>query len=214
MNEGKGVFQRLSRSYRASSAAFVAALIGISLLVFLTSTDNITRVSAANGVGVYWDSGCGTPVDEIDWDTLNPGSVKNKLVYVRNEEVRPMRFILSTANWIPSKAPRYLNLGWNYPAGMWTDPDDVIQITLTLSVSSRIENISHFSFDILVEVRDTPLGDVDLDGEVDGKDLIMVGNALWSVPGDAAYNPYADVNCDGSVDGGDRMIVANNLWES
>ena len=124
-----------------------------------------------------------------------------------------MRFILSTANWIPVEAPRYLNLRWNYPAGMWTDPYDPLQITLTLSVSSRIENISRFSFDILVEVSDTPLGDVDLDGVVDGEDVIIVGNALWSTPGDTTYNPYADVNCDGSVDGGDRMLVTNNLWK-
>jgi len=179
------------------------------------STESTTRVSAVDteGVGVYRDSGCGTEVTTIDWGTLNPGSVNNTVVYVRNEEVGPMRFILSTENWIPSEALNYLNLRWNYPAGMWTDPNDVLQITLTLSVSSRIENISSFSFNILVGVSDSPLGDVDLDGEVDGKDLIMVGNALWSVPGDAAYNPYADVNCDGSVDGGDRMIVANNLWE-
>jgi len=216
VNEGKGVFQRVSRSYRASSAAFVAALIGIFLLVFLTSTDSTTRVSAVDGegVGVYWDSGCGTPVYEIDWDTLNPGSVKNTVVYVQNEEGGPMRFILSTANWTPLEAPNYLNLRWNYPAGMWTDPYDPLQITLTLSVSSRIENISSFSFNILVGVSDSLLGDVDLDGEVDGKDSIMVGNALWSTPADARYNPLADVNCDGSIDGGDRMIVANNLWES
>jgi hypothetical protein len=209
------VFQRLSRSYRASSAAFVAALICISLLVFLTSTDSTTRVSAVDtkGVGVYRDSGCGNPVDEIDWGTLNPGSVKNETVYVQNEEDRPMRFILKTENWTPLEAPRYLKLGWNYPAGMWTDPDDPLQITLTLSVSSRIESISSFRFDILVEVRDTPLGDVDLDYVVDGEDVIIVSNALWSYPGDPTYNPYADVNCDGSVDGGDRMIVANNLWE-
>ena len=210
------MFQRLSRSYRASSLAFVAALICISLLVFLTSTDSTTRVSAVDteGVGVYQDSGCGTPVDKIDWDTLNPGSVKNKVVYVQNEEDRPMRFILYTENWDPLEAPRYLNLGWNYPAGMWTDSHDGLQITLTLSVSDQVESISRFSFDILVGVSDSPLGDVDLDGEVDGKDSIMVGNALWSNPGDPTYNPYADVNCDGSIDGGDRMIVGNNLWES
>jgi len=191
-------------------------LICIYLLVFLTSTESTTRVSAVvgEGVGVYWDSGCGTEVTTIDWCTLNPGSVNNTVVYVRHEEGGPMRFFLKTEDWDPLEAPRYLSLGWNYPAGMWTDPRDPIQITLTLSVSSLIENISRFSFDILVEVCDTPLGDVDLDYVVDGEDVIIVSNALWSTPGDARYNPYADVNCDGSIDGGDRMIVANNLWES
>ena len=55
-------------------------------------------------------------------------------------------------------------------------------------------------------------GDVNDDGGVDGGDQIKVGNALWSVPGEARYNPYADVNMDFGIDGGDQIVVGNNLW--
>jgi hypothetical protein len=56
------------------------------------------------------------------------------------------------------------------------------------------------------------LGDVSGDDNVDGGDQIMVGNALWSTPGDPTYNPYADVNMDCGIDGGDQIVVGNNLW--
>ena len=184
--------------------AFVVASLIFCVFMFLATTKTVVNVSAveANGVGVYWDNNCNNRVSSIDWGTLNPGSVKNIAVYIRNEEEEPMYLILSTTNWNPPEASEFLTLGWNYTA--WRmNPGEVLQITLTLSVSRYIEGISSFSFDILVAGSDRLLGDVNGDGVVDIGDVKLVKLAYSGV----IEEPMADVNGDGVVDVGDVKLV-------
>jgi len=205
----------LPRSYRNFSFVFVAALLVIYIFIFSMTMNNTTSVSAVetNGVGVYWDSNCSNIVPSIDWSTLYPGSVKNVTVYIRNEIAEPMYLILSTTNWNPSNASQYLNLGWNYP-GQRMNPGEKLQITLTLSVSSHIQGISNFSFDILVSGSDRKLfGDVDGDGAVTGADIIKVSMHIGTKVGDPNYNPAADVNGDGRIIGGDLIQVSMHIGE-
>jgi len=110
------------------------------------------------GVGVYWDSGCSNRVSSIDWGTAEVGSVKTVTVYIRNEGNAAITLSINTTNWSPSTASKYISLSWNYD-GQPIDPNQVIQVTLTLSVSSSITGISSFSFDIMitcVEVASPP----------------------------------------------------------
>jgi len=217
----KGVFQKLPRYYGDFTIAFVAALLAICILIFSMTTNSTTRVSAleTNGVGVYWDSKCSNAVSSIDWSTLVPRSVKNILVYIRNEGEEPMYLILSTKNWNPPEASEYLNLRWNHTEGRQMNPGEDLQITLTLSVSPYIEGISSFSFDIIVTGSDRLMGDVNGDGWVDWKDLLLElfpaynshGPGIPS-PGDPAsptWNPNCDFNDDNWVDWKDYLLVFN-----
>jgi len=163
--------------------AFVVAGLILCVFMFLATTKTIVNVSAVEGneVGVYWHSNCSNRVSSIDWGALNPGSVKNIAVYVRNEEEEPMYLILSTTNWNPPEASEFLNLGWNYTA--WRmNPGEALQITLTLSVSRYIEGISRFSFDILIAGSDRLPGDVNGDGRISVADIAQVTIALGSQP--------------------------------
>ena len=180
--EGKGVLQKLARSYRGLAIAFVAALLVIYAFFTFSITMNSTiSVSAveASGVGIYWDRNCNNEVPSIDWGTLEPGSVKKKMFYVRDEGEEPLCLTLSTANWNPPNASRYLSLWWD-AEGRWMEHGEVLQSTLTLSVSRYIEGITSFSFDILVTGSDSLLGDVDGDGKVtllDLKKITMIFNS-------------------------------------
>ena len=197
----------------------VLALVVSSLILFafmlLVTTNTITNVSAveANGVGVYWDSDCSNRVSSIDWSTLEPGSLKNIAVYIRNEEEEPTYLNLSTTNWNPSKASQYLNLGWDY-TGQRINPGENLQITLTLAVSRHIEGISSFSFDILITGSDSLPGDINGDGIVDVFDAVLVLIASASEPGDSSWNPKADINQDGIVDIYDVVLLAQNLGKT
>jgi len=53
------------------------------------------------------------------------------------------------SNWSPSNASDYLTLSWDY-GGQSINPDDVAQVTFTLSVDASIEGITSFSFDITI----------------------------------------------------------------
>ena len=55
-----------------------------------------------------------------------------------------------------------------------------------------------------------PGGDVNGDGRVDLRDVVLVGRALGSRPGDRRWNPAADLNHNGRVDLGDLSIVVRS----
>jgi hypothetical protein len=59
----------------------------------------------------------------------------------------------------------------------------------------------------------TMAGDVNNDGKVDGRDLIIMARAFGTFPGYTLWNPDADINNDGKVDGRDLVIVARHFGE-
>jgi len=105
----------------------------------------------AVGVGVFWDSNCTNPVSFIDWGMVEPGSMNNATVYVRNEGNVAANISLATENWNPPNASDYLALSWNYD-GRQLSPSEVIQVTLTLTVSLSVHGIESFSFDIIISI--------------------------------------------------------------
>jgi hypothetical protein len=162
----------------------------------MNGTINVSAV-VANGVGVYWDSNRSNAdrVFSIDWGTLTPGSVKSVVVYIRNEVEEPIFFIISTMNWTPGEASKYITLRWDY-TGRRIDSYVVLQIELRLFVSRDIEGISNFYFDVLVTGSENLLGDLNGDGVVDIVDLIIVTIAFGSKPGDLQWKTMADSNGD------------------
>jgi hypothetical protein len=126
-----------------ASIAVVYALTSVS--VYLSSVGTVRAV----GVGVYWDSSCSQSVSVIDWGSVEPGAVKNVTVYVRNEGNTPTTLSLQTSNWNPANATSYISLSWNY-GGQAIGPDQVLAVTLSLSISANIQGIITFSFDIVI----------------------------------------------------------------
>jgi len=105
-------------------------------------------VSSAN-INVYWESGCINNVTSINWGTLSPGQSKNVVVYVKNTGTVALTLALSTDGWSPAGAATYLALTWNY-GGVQIQPNQVLAVTLTLTVSESIEGITDFSFTIYI----------------------------------------------------------------
>jgi hypothetical protein len=201
---------------KAALAVVVSSII-LFAFMFLVTTNNIANVSAveANGVGVYWDSHCTDTLSSIDWGTLIPGSVKNVVVYIRNEVEEPLYLIMSTTNWNPPKASQYMTLLWDY-SGQRINSSEALQTTLALSVSRNIEEISSFSFDILLTGSDSLMGDINGDGKVDSVDLVFYfASAYRSQIGDENYNPDADFDDSGTVDSIDLAVyLAPNYGKS
>jgi len=131
------------------SIAFISfhAILGQSPTALSIGSQGTVKTT---GVGVYLDSSCSNAVPFVDWGTIEPDSAKNITVYVRNEGNGAVTLILGTDNWTPSNASNYMTLGWDY-ADQLIDPQEVIQITLTLSTSPDIEGITNFSFDIIID---------------------------------------------------------------
>jgi hypothetical protein len=140
------------QSLRASLAILTIFAAGVMVVYGLTSTS--VRLSSSGsvralGVGVYWDSACSQTVSGIDWGSSEPGSFKNVTVYMRNEGTAPITLSLQTANWNPPSAADYISLSWNYN-GQAISANQVILVTLSLSISPNIQGITSFSFDIII----------------------------------------------------------------
>ena len=191
--------------------AFVVASLIFYVCTFLLTTNTVTNVSAVDsyGVGVYWNQTCRETekVKNITWGDLSPGSLKNIPVYIRNEEKEPMFLRKNTTNWDPVNASKYMTLLWDY-SGRRMNPGEVLQITLTLSVSPDVEGISSFRFDIRIHAYAC---DVNGDGRVSVADMVEVDVALGSQDGDPNWNPDADVDGDGRVSVADMAQVEISL---
>jgi len=133
----------------------VVTLVMTSALVFgllsasttISNTGNVKTV----GVGVYWDSSCSQEVSLIEWGSLDPGETSSVTVYVRNEGTVAVVLRMTTENWDPPEASSYITLSWDY-SEQTLEPGESIQVTLTLSISSDIQNVTEFDFDIVITV--------------------------------------------------------------
>jgi len=119
---------------------------GLLSAVFPIST---TGVLASANIQAYWESQCTNNVSSISWGTIDPGRSKHVTVYVKNTGSVPLTLSLNTTNWNPSAASTYIVLSWNYD-GSQIQPDQVLPVTFTLTVSENIHGVNNFSFDIYI----------------------------------------------------------------
>lgn len=124
---------------------WVIVTYGVSGSYILRSTGSIKTM----GVGVYSDSGCTQALTTVDWGVADPGSTKQVTIYIRNESNVPVTLSLTTSNWNPANAANYMSLSWNYN-GQAIGVNQVIQVTLSLTISPNIQGITTYSFDIVI----------------------------------------------------------------
>lgn len=119
-----------------------------SRLFFSTRIGNQGKVKTID-VGVYWDNNCTNVVSTINWGALTPGSTKNMTIFIKNEGNDIITLFLSTEDWNPQNASRFITLEWDYN-GKALNPYETIQVTLNLLVASNTTGIKSFSFDIII----------------------------------------------------------------
>jgi len=133
--------------------ALGALLVGVlettwSLVQTSTTVSSVGTVKGI-GVGIYGEYACTNRVTSINWGVLEPGSNKTFTIYVRNEGNAAATLSETTQNWTPTAASSYLTLRWNY-AGQTLNVNQVLQVRLTLTLSSTVSGITNFSFDIVI----------------------------------------------------------------
>ena len=126
---------------------FVLNPIGAQLL-YSTSLQSYGGIKTI-GVVAYNDSSCMTSISEVNWGMLTPGLSNTSTFYIKNEGNSDLMLSLDTTNWNPTNAHNYMTLSWNYE-GQTIRPNQVIQISLTLSVSQNINGIDSFNFEITI----------------------------------------------------------------
>jgi hypothetical protein len=139
----------------AVSLAFIfgALFIGVfeTTLSLVQNSNTVSSVGTIKGIGVgiYSEYACTNRVTSINWGVLEPGANKTITLYVRNEGNAVATLSQTTQNWNPTAASSYLTLRWNY-AGQTLSVNQILQVKLTLILSSTVTGITNFGFDIVI----------------------------------------------------------------
>ena len=134
------------------TAIIILTVIVLSTIIMDISSDNsVVKAESVKGIGVgiYWDEECTSRIHSLNWGVIEASSTNNLTVYVRNEYYSAVSLQLSTSNWTPSAASRYMSLNWNY-TGQVLKADEVIPIELTLTVYPTINDVIEFNFETII----------------------------------------------------------------
>ena len=100
-------------------------------------------------IDIYRDAACTKLINSINWGEVEVGGSVDKDIYVKNNGDQRVYLSLLTQNWTPSEAADDMQLLWDYDDSR-INPDEEMKITLTLAVSSNIQSIDTFTFDIVL----------------------------------------------------------------
>jgi hypothetical protein len=128
----------------------LVAVVGFALAAqyFQVKIPTIGNIVTLN-VGVFSDPACTIQIVMIDWCTLAPGESKTVTCYIKSLSNVDSSFSMSTANWNSTQASLYLSVSWNRE-GYLAKPNEVVPASFTLHVDSAVQNVTGFSFDVII----------------------------------------------------------------
>jgi hypothetical protein len=132
----------------AAMATIMSALGALVATRTISNNGNI-MINSVVQLGVYADNACTTTLSSVSWGTLSPGNTSTATLYLRNEGNIPVTLNMQISNWNPASASTYFTLTWNR-ANYVLAVNQTVQAVLTLAVSSGINGITSFSFDITI----------------------------------------------------------------
>jgi len=101
------------------------------------------------GIDIYADANFTIPLVQINWGNLAPSQSKDYIAYIISRSNVPITLALSTDNWNPLEAKKYLTLTWDYNQNIIASNNQT-PVTLTLHVDPTITGIDTFTFDIII----------------------------------------------------------------
>jgi len=146
-----------------NSLRFVPILLVVGLSLFevnsisglLSTRANVAgsgtiSIPSSLSIGIFSDSACTTPITTFSWGDLQPGGASSKVIYIKNTGNVAATLHMSVGTWAPSTASNYLTVTWDKESASIA-ANQVIQATLTLTVSSSITGITSYSMSINID---------------------------------------------------------------
>jgi hypothetical protein len=134
-----------------SAATLAIATTGVlSNTNFNQTIPSSGRIQSSPNIGIFNNNICTQNATTIDWATLQSGISTSKTIYIKNLGTTNAALSLSAIEWNPTNASNAITLSWNID-GRTLAPNEVVQATLTLTVSPTIDaSITSFSFNIQI----------------------------------------------------------------
>jgi hypothetical protein len=149
--------------HKSPTSKWFSILLVITIAVFLVSSASYTMglLSSANSantgalilpsdrIGVYADSYCTQQLTAIDWGSLAAGEQQTAIVFLRNVGNVSCVLQLNVTNWAPQYLSDHVSVSWDY-RGQILAVDEVLRVVFTIAVSSDLENVGAFSYDLMI----------------------------------------------------------------
>jgi hypothetical protein len=149
LNKGDENKMVSAKAFKTSLAVLTVVVLALTITVlFVVSfSQNITAygaVTASPNIGVYSDSACTHKLTSINWGPIAAGKTTAQTVYVKNTGTATMTLSLSTSNWNPTGASKYLTISWNQQ-GTKLAAGKSVTATIKLAVSSTATGFKSYS---------------------------------------------------------------------
>lgn len=135
----------VSFSFLAVLLSIAAAYGVLQVQVRIPATGNVKAI----GLEVFSDQACTNALSNIDWGFVSPGENKTFTCYLKSLSNVNSSFALAVGNWVPTSANNSISLSWNRESYSAV-PGEIVLAVLMLQVSSSIQGVSGFSFDVIV----------------------------------------------------------------
>lgn len=169
-------------------------IIQTTLLSPKTQILTASALETPKSVQAYWDPNCQNIVKSLEWGLLWPGTTQKFDIYLRNEGDKSVSLELITENWLPTDAEQNMALSWNY-SGCPIYSNQVKNVKLELSVFPKIQGVTNFSFDIVIDCEECNLSL----GEVAKEKILNApANTVYFIYGDPSRHSEAEAAYDGT----------------
>jgi hypothetical protein len=88
-------------------------------------------------------------ISSIDWGPINTGDNKSYTAYISNGGNSSFILTMEVSNWNPVDVSNYMTVNWDY-MGQVIKPNETIKVVFTIVISSGIDEIQPFTFDIIL----------------------------------------------------------------
>jgi len=136
-------------SKKGMLAVFLALLLGAGGILF--AAGQITNYMISNAGSIVSSSNLEYDTTHIDWGAnLDPGDNIERVVKFWNLGTTSMPVTIAVDNFNTAAAQTYLSLTWNYTGQLIGKTP--VPIAFTLHVSPSIQDVSTFSFNIIINM--------------------------------------------------------------
>jgi hypothetical protein len=124
---------------------------GVAITIIWVAVLSVSNNIIINAVGVeaYSNSACTQPVTSLNVGYVNPDTVVNQTIYVKNSGTMPITLTMIANSWSPTATPSCLTLTWNRQNYI-LDAEDSVSATLMLSVASDKVGVTTFNCNVTI----------------------------------------------------------------
>ena len=145
----------MSEPSKTQQYIVISGILTVLAVVLIASAFFQVRITATGtvkgiGVEVFADYELTKKIDAVNWGEISPGGSSQVTFWILSTSTTDVTLDLITENWKPSHAESYISVTWDWSNSVPLAPNEKRASILTLTVSSEVQGITDFSFDIVV----------------------------------------------------------------